>query len=662
MNLRLTSSTSVFHLVGYRFDMGKQEEINPEIVYGNVLKFYQAGDFEKALSNARKIGRQCRDDKIAQECIAICCLQLDRFDDCLDVIDKKKLNLRFEKAYCLYRMNKTIESREVLTKATDLDTREKELLAQIFYRLEQFDDCIEVYEDLIKNVHDDHDEERLSNCAAALAAREQSIEDGKFPQVAKAMFNQDSGVAYELLYNEACGYAACGDFEKAEKLLQNSVKEFTATNEEDMTEEELNQELAIIRSQLGYVLQMKGNTDEALEVFNQTGKAASDDPGTSVTIASNLITLNKSATVFENKRRVKTITAPANRQKLSSVQKKLIDYNISLFYLNNNQVDAGRKGLLDFTNNYPNDSNLLPLLTTAVMVRDKKYKDAVSYLANFPNLDLLVAQVYMQQGNMTETANSLKTCKNKNDLAIVSALVSLYLSFEEVSSAEEIIKQFLASNQNQVKEQKALILRSIAEELIEREMYTRAIEYLEQLLQILGPQSDILAQLITCSSKVDTKLVKKYSENLVSIEQLVGECDVEELSKTSDMFLSNKYALKKAGKAATNQGADNELAKKKKRKKKPRLPKTFDPNVQPDPERWLPKWERSAFKKSRKKKDKHDVGKGTQGGTSGGSVYDHSGPKAQAAQAASSAPDSPKVTSGARPKTAQSKRRGGKKR
>ncbi|XP_063722385.1 signal recognition particle subunit SRP72-like [Symsagittifera roscoffensis] len=192
-------------------------------------------------------------------------------------------------------------------------------------------------------------------------------------------------------------------------------------------------------------------------------------------------------------------------------------------------------------------------------------------------------------------------------------------------------------------------------------MYTRAIEYLEELLQTLGPQSDILAQLISCSYKVDIKLVKEYSENLVSIEQLNGECDVEELSKTSDMFLSNKYALKKAGKAATNQEAANELAKKKK-KKKPRLPKTFDPNVQPDPERWLPKWERSAFKKSRQKKDKHDVDKGTQGGTSGGSVYDHTGPKTQAAQAASSAPDSPKVTSGARPKTAQLKRRRVKKR
>lgn len=44
---------------------------------------------------------------------------------------------------------------------------------------------------------------------------------------------------------------------------------------------------------------------------------------------------------------------------------------------------------------------------------------------------------------------------------------------------------------------------------------------------------------------------------------------------------------------------------KKKRKRKPRLPKGFDPEnpgIQPDPERWLPKWQRSDFKKKRNRR------------------------------------------------------------
>lgn len=54
--------------------------------------------------------------------------------------------------------------------------------------------------------------------------------------------------------------------------------------------------------------------------------------------------------------------------------------------------------------------------------------------------------------------------------------------------------------------------------------------------------------------------------------------------------------------------------KKKKNRKKKILPKNYNPNEQPDPERWLPRYERSTY---RKKKDKKAVGKGTQGAMSG---------------------------------------------
>ena len=53
---------------------------------------------------------------------------------------------------------------------------------------------------------------------------------------------------------------------------------------------------------------------------------------------------------------------------------------------------------------------------------------------------------------------------------------------------------------------------------------------------------------------------------------------------------------------------------KKKRKRKVKLPKNYNPNVKPDAERWLPRWQRSNYKK--KKNDrKFNVGKGTQGST-----------------------------------------------
>lgn len=51
---------------------------------------------------------------------------------------------------------------------------------------------------------------------------------------------------------------------------------------------------------------------------------------------------------------------------------------------------------------------------------------------------------------------------------------------------------------------------------------------------------------------------------------------------------------------------------KRKKKRKPRLPKDYNSSVIPDPERWLPRWQRKGY---RKKKDRRvkEVMKGTQG-------------------------------------------------
>merc|ERR1712146_26296 len=54
-------------------------------------------------------------------------------------------------------------------------------------------------------------------------------------------------------------------------------------------------------------------------------------------------------------------------------------------------------------------------------------------------------------------------------------------------------------------------------------------------------------------------------------------------------------------------GKKEEVKKKRKRQRKIRYPKNFDPEnpgPPPDPERWLPKRERSEFKKRMRKRDK----------------------------------------------------------
>ena len=69
--------------------------------------------------------------------------------------------------------------------------------------------------------------------------------------------------------------------------------------------------------------------------------------------------------------------------------------------------------------------------------------------------------------------------------------------------------------------------------------------------------------------------------------------------------------------------------KKSKKKRKKRLPKNYNPNVDPDPERWLPRRERTGFKKRKDRRNKHEKFTGAQGTAAGQSeVFDYSSKKA----------------------------------
>jgi len=141
---------------------------------------------------------------------------------------------------------------------------------------------------------------------------------------------------------------------------------------------------------------------------------------------------------------------------------------------------------------------------------------------------------------------------------------------------------------------------------------------LEKLRKLSSGDRGVLSMLFAAYSQYDAKKAKQVSNELPSVESLAESIDVDTLEASSG-FLSNKYKSKKDDKAANNDISEELVAKKKKnKKKKGKLPKSFNPEVDPDPERWLPKRERSTWKGRRRNKNKDNVGKGSQGATAGG--------------------------------------------
>ena len=111
------------------------------------------------------------EEEKASLCKVVSLLQLSRFDEALKFIERSQLNLVFEKSYCEYRLNlpekalKTVDAANI----NPLPDNLKELKAQILYRLERYEDCYDLYKDIIKNTNDEYEDERTTNLSAVLA-------------------------------------------------------------------------------------------------------------------------------------------------------------------------------------------------------------------------------------------------------------------------------------------------------------------------------------------------------------------------------------------------------------------------------------------------------------------------------------------------------------
>ena len=95
---------------------------------------------------------------------------MSKFDEALRQIKDTHfdIDLIFEEAYCLYRLNKHKEALELLDKSGKTSDRIKELKAQIYYKgLEMYEESYNLYKDLLKNTSDDFEQERLTNMQAA---------------------------------------------------------------------------------------------------------------------------------------------------------------------------------------------------------------------------------------------------------------------------------------------------------------------------------------------------------------------------------------------------------------------------------------------------------------------------------------------------------------
>ncbi|KAL4641605.1 signal recognition particle subunit SRP72 [Arapaima gigas] len=614
-------------------------------LWTEVNRFGQNGDYTRALKSVNKILQECKDDVTALQCKVVCLIQNGSFKEALNLINTHTKVLGsdiiiFEKAYCEYRLNRVENALKTIESASEQTDKLKELYGQVLYRLERYKECQAVYRDLIRNSQDEYEEERKTNLSAVMAAlstwEKASLEDLGLTET-----------TYELCYNAACTLIGQGQLTEAMKKLRKAEElcRLSLSEDSDMTEEDIELELAVIHSQMAYIMQLEGRTDNALQLYNQVIKLKPSDVGLLAVTANNIITINKDQNVFDSKKKVKLTNAEGVEHKLTKKQLQSIEFNKALLAMYTNQADQCRKLSSSLQTQNPGHPRPV-LIQVAQLCREKQHTKAIELLQRFSDqhpesasgIKLTMAQLYLVQGHVTKACDILRSIEEfKHKPGMVSALVTMYSHEEDIDSAIDVLTQAIQHYHMEQPGSSAhlSLVREAANFKLKYGRKKEAISDLEQLWNQNPKDIHTLAQLISAYSLVDQEKAKSLSKHLPSPDTMSFNVDVDELENSHGATYVRKKAAKVVGDSTTKEQGQGDF-KKKKKKKKGKLPKNYDPKAMPDPERWLPMRERSYYRGRKKGKKKEQVGKGTQGATSGASA------DLDASKTASSPPTSPR--------------------
>jgi len=604
---------------------GKEKEISN--LYKELAALRPSADFdpsteeyEKAIKVCNKLLNLDQADSTAFHCKIVAMVQAGKFQDCIKQLINSKfdLDLQFEAAYCHYRLNDPHKAMEILDGIVNPQVKHNELRAQVLYRLEQYEKCFSVYRDMIRSSDDKYETERKTNLSAVTA----QLGD-------KAKMVVDEMDTYEQRYNAGCNYASVGDYEKAEKVLVQAEKAARNFLEEDEAgEDEIQEETGIIKVQLGYVMQKQGRDKEAQTIYNQVLKNRPSDIGLVAVANNNLLTINRDQNIFDSKKRIKAATVEGLELKLTSAQRGAIARNNALLAMFTAQVDLCKElvNALDSSSVIDKD-----LIIAGALSKAGKHVEAVDTLMAAPKVDALTlltcGQILLSAGQVEQATDTLTRIAPdwKYRVGVLSTLVTLYLAKDNRKGAAELLKDAVEWNKKSGGAKSglasmAVVWRKTAEFHLKSGEAKVAAESLEEL-QKLEPGLSTLAQLVLAYARFDLTKALAVSKKLPAFT--AGSVDVDTLESGSWAMGAKQFKKtpRPGGEKTPKTGTDDAMLvnKKKKQKKKKRLPKNYNPNSFPDPERWLPKRERTGLKympgyrKPRKDKRKAEKFTGAQG-------------------------------------------------
>lgn len=554
----------------------------------------------------------------------------------------------YERAYCLYQLNREAEALALLGRGETEGEAAAVLGAQIRYRLGDYAaSAAEFKRAAALAVEGGAASEHCTNVLAALVGARD------WPAAAAYAASLPAGLEvqqFELAYNLACARIGGGEYAGAKEKLQVALKTCRlALSGEGYTEQDVEVELGVITAQAAFVNQQLGETKAALAAYNTLASFKTElEPAVSAVVANNTVALRgEGANLFDSWKKCKGNLADGLAKKLTPMQRHAFLSNAALLSVAMAKPEQAKECLTTLSVEFP--SSAAPdLIEAAIAAKAKRGPEAEALLraaaeragAADPSPVLALAQLQLDE---KQPAAALRTLHGLRSLAtspaMVGTLVSLHERLGDVDGAAAALEAALAA------EGGGQLMQAASSFYSRHGRWAEAAAAQRGVVEAAPRDAAALAALVAIESHVD---VESAHKRLARLEMMCPPLEADDAEPIDAEALERAAAPRAAARAqggkrpadapaddtadASTHGAGERNAptpkprkKRRKKSKHVRYPKGFDPEHPektplPDPERWLPKRERSTYRN--RKKDRGRIARGPQGSTSGAARVD----------------------------------------
>lgn len=600
--------------------MSKKEKVSVSELFSRLELFSSKEEHEGVLDCSKRILVQTPEDADAVKAFAVSAIKLDKYPTAYTFLEKNptaQTIVPLEYAYILYKLGKHVELSQLVEKHPN-NKGIKHVFAQSLYKIESFEHSLNVYRELIESGP------KVSNENFDLSVNERAViaqsKLNKLKHCDNSPASEEYADSYDQLFNLATAYIGQGMYDKAVETLK-TAKIKCQTNS-SLSPEDIASDLTQILVQAAYASFKAGNEQESKQILDSIDVKELDPTLRYIVNTNRLIIAQKSNEQLSNPNiALRAIEAESDYNKILS---KLVFAQLQI--VNNNkfnlELKAGKdvKSLLKAqqkknigasksleTTTVFNDIHDLPVTNQIKQLSKSFQKSPID-----SRLAFSLTQLYTNQGDYSLAAATLfshtkvleiSDPKTAYSPGYVAALTSLFKKSEKFYNAVDYFEK--AVNYHSTFESNTEVSDLIKEASLTVAGFDRNTEQFKNYLEAQHEKNPNDITLITSLFALgDAKVNEKYDsfkKNLKPVRSLISGVDAESLEKLGIAPLLKKPSAHQY-----------KVTKKAKKTRKVRLPKDYDPAKTPDPERWMPKRDRSTWKP--KKKERRSNKNVTQGG------------------------------------------------